>query len=149
YNQGKALYLKYCATCHGRDRNGDEPLNPSLRNLQNKLTPDAALARILQGSGRMPSFSTILKGKEDAIIAFLFETRDTRPSRAEADLFEIHNNRSSLLEEKNTKAHTPELYLNMTPFSHWHDPNGKPSIKPPWGTLSAINLHTGDYEWQV
>ena len=149
YNQGKALYLRYCASCHGKDRNGDEPVNPSLRNLKDKLSREVALGKIMNGSGRMPSFSTILQGKEEAILAFLFETRDTRPSRAEADLFEIHSNQMSIKDIEKVKPDTAPLYLNMTPFSHWYDPNGKPAIKPPWGTLSAINLNTGEYEWQI
>lgn len=149
YNQGKGLYLKYCATCHGRDRNGDEPHNPSLRNITNKLTKDVAREKIVNGSGRMPSFSTILQGREEAILAYLFETKDARPSRAEADLFEIHNNEMSLKDVARPRRDTTDLFLNMTPFSHWNDPNGKPAIKPPWGTLNAINLNTGDYEWKI
>lgn len=149
YNQGKALYLKYCATCHGKDRDGDEPVNPSLRNLQNKTTKAVALTKIKQGTGRMPAFSNILQGKEEAIIAYLFEIKNTRPSRAEADLFEIHNNKLSVKEMESVKDDTASLYLNMTPFSHWYDPNGHPAIKPPWGTLNAINLNTGEYEWKI
>lgn len=149
YNQGKGLYLKYCATCHGKDRNGDEPHNPALRNIAAKLTKDAALGKIMKGSGRMPSFSAILQGREDAILAYLFDTKDVRSSRAEADLFEIHNNQMSLNEVEKPRHDTADLYLNMTPFSHWNDPNGKPAIKPPWGTLNAINLNTGDYQWQI
>ena len=29
------------------------------------------------------------------------------------------------------------------------DPDGYPATAPPWGTLSAINLNTGEYAWQV
>jgi quinoprotein glucose dehydrogenase len=29
------------------------------------------------------------------------------------------------------------------------DPDGYPAIAPPWGTLSAINLDTGKYLWQI
>lgn len=145
-SQGRAIYRKYCATCHGRDRNGDEPTNPSLRNIHTKMTRDEALARIMQGSGRMPSFSAILKGREEAIITFLFEEDGKRPSAMEADLLEIHNNQQS------TEVHkmpSSKLYLNVTPFSHWYDPNGKPAIKPPWGMLNAIDLNTGEYAWRV
>ncbi len=28
-------------------------------------------------------------------------------------------------------------------------PDGYPAVAPPWGTLSAINLNTGEYAWQV
>jgi quinoprotein glucose dehydrogenase len=149
YNQGKAIYLKYCATCHGRDRNGDEPINPSLRNLQDKTTREVALTKIRQGSGRMPAFSSILEGKEEAILSYLFETQNARPSRADADLFEIHTNRQSIKDIEKQKSDTTPLYLNMTPFSHWNDPHGNPAIKPPWGTLNAINLNTGEYEWKI
>ena len=27
-------------------------------------------------------------------------------------------------------------------------PNGRPGISPPWGTLTAINLNTGEHVWQ-
>lgn len=145
YNQGKALYLRHCAGCHGKDRNGDEPVNPSLRDL--KMSRETALAKIKKGFGRMPPFENILQGNEDAILAFLFDQQDARPSRAEADMFEIHNNHSAL--NGFEKPDTMPLFLNMTAFSHWYDVNRRPAIRPPWGTLSAIDLNTGDYAWQV
>lgn len=40
-------------------------------------------------------------------------------------------------------------YLNTTGYKTWKDPSGNPAITPPWGTLSAINLATGDYAWQL
>jgi quinoprotein glucose dehydrogenase len=147
YSEGKAIYLRHCANCHGRDRNGDEPLFPSLRNLKDKVNENIALAKINKGSGRMPAFGSILQGKEEAILAFLYEKRDSKPAAGESDVFEIHNNRIAV--EDDGRSDTTPLYLNMTAFSHWDDPNGKPSITPPWGTLTAINLNTGDFEWQV
>ncbi|MDN5286595.1 MAG: pyrroloquinoline quinone-dependent dehydrogenase [Mucilaginibacter sp.] len=39
-------------------------------------------------------------------------------------------------------------YINTTAYKTWKDPSGNPAITPPWGTLSAINLATGDYAWQ-
>lgn len=149
FNQGKSLYMKYCATCHGRDRNGVEPIHPPLLNLKTKLSKEIALQKIKSGSGRMPSFSAILQGKEEALIAFLFDEQNARPSQGEADLFEIHNNRLSVKEIEKEFMDTADMYLNMTPFSHWNDPNGHPAIKPPWGMLNAINLNTGDFEWRI
>ena len=29
------------------------------------------------------------------------------------------------------------------------DPDGYPAIKPPWGTLNAIDLNTGKYLWKI
>jgi quinoprotein glucose dehydrogenase len=36
-----------------------------------------------------------------------------------------------------------------TGYNRWLDTNGYPAVKPPWGTLNAINLNTGEYEWSV
>jgi quinoprotein glucose dehydrogenase len=46
---------------------------------------------------------------------------------------------------------TPEkvVYLNTTGYTTWKDPSGNPAIRPPWGTLHALNLSTGEYEWQI
>ncbi len=40
-------------------------------------------------------------------------------------------------------------YVNTTGYKTWKDPSGNPAITPPWGTLSAINMATGDYAWQL
>lgn len=149
YFQGKAVYLTHCANCHGKDRRGDPPNFPSLTDLGTRMNKETALTRIMQGSGRMPAFSSLLKGKEEAIIAYLYDLQHARPSQKEADLFEIHANRLSVQEEKGFKNDTASVYLNVTPFSHFRDIEGRPAIKPPWGALNAINLNTGDYKWQV
>jgi quinoprotein glucose dehydrogenase len=42
-----------------------------------------------------------------------------------------------------------DQYLNITGYKTWKDPSGNPAINPPWGTLSALNLSTGEYLWQI
>jgi quinoprotein glucose dehydrogenase len=37
----------------------------------------------------------------------------------------------------------------FTGYRKFLDPDGYPAIAPPWGTLSAIDLGTGDDAWQV
>ncbi len=39
--------------------------------------------------------------------------------------------------------------LRFTGYVRFVDPDGYPATAPPWGTLSAINLNTGEYAWQV
>lgn len=36
-----------------------------------------------------------------------------------------------------------------TGYNRFWDPDGYPAITPPWGSLTAINLNTGDFSWQV
>jgi quinoprotein glucose dehydrogenase len=43
----------------------------------------------------------------------------------------------------------PDQFVNSTGYKTWKDPNGNPAITPPWGTLNALNLATGEYEWQI
>jgi quinoprotein glucose dehydrogenase len=48
----------------------------------------------------------------------------------------------------------PEDVERLGPFGHkgyrkFLDNAGYPAIKPPWGILTAINLNTGDFAWQV
>jgi quinoprotein glucose dehydrogenase len=39
--------------------------------------------------------------------------------------------------------------FRFTGYRKFLDPEGYPATAPPWGTLSAINLNTGEYAWQV
>ena len=34
-------------------------------------------------------------------------------------------------------------------FRRWLDKDGYPAIKPPWGTLNAVDLNTGEIKWKV
>lgn len=143
--------MNYCVSCHGVDKNGDEPVYPSLVGLQTKMKKEDVLNKIKQGGGKMPAFESILKGHEEAIIAFLFDKKDKKLSQKEADLLEIQRNK---LSQKAAAADdeapdTAAIYLNVTAYGHFRDPEGRPGIKPPWGMLHAINLHTGEYVWQI
>ena len=44
--------------------------------------------------------------------------------------------------------HTKAPY-DFVGYERWRDSAGYPAIKPPWGTLSAIDLNTGDYRWRI
>ncbi|RRB17384.1 outer membrane protein assembly factor BamB family protein [Larkinella knui] len=135
FAQGKTLYMTYCVSCHGKDKNGDEPNYPSLIGLRNRTTREAVLAKIKQGGGKMPAFASVVKGKEQGILAFLFDR-------------EKNSTKVTKLETGQTQAGA-DKYLNLTAYGHFRDPNGHPALKPPWGTLNAINLTTGDYAWQI
>ncbi len=135
FQQGKSLYMTYCVSCHGKDKNGDEPNYPSLIGLKNRMTREAALDKIKKGGGKMPAFASVVKGKEKGMIAFLYER-------------EQNSGKATKMETGQTKAGA-DKYLNLTAYGHFRDPQGNPALRPPWGTLNAINLNTGEYEWQI
>jgi quinoprotein glucose dehydrogenase len=41
------------------------------------------------------------------------------------------------------------MKFRFTGYHKFLDPDGYPAIAPPWGTLSAINLNTGEYVWKT
>jgi quinoprotein glucose dehydrogenase len=151
HDNGKKIYTSFCSSCHKSDRKGDEPIYPSLIDLKKRMSEAEALKKIKEGSGRMPSFAGILKGNEVGIIDYLFEKTDERSLQKEANLSEIRNNRLSNTDVKGETAifDTATTYLNITAYAQLKDPEDRPAIKPPWGTLNAINLNTGEYEWII
>src|SRR6266849_5397540 len=41
------------------------------------------------------------------------------------------------------------MRYRFTGYHKFLDPDGYPAVAPPWGTLNAINLNTGDYLWKI
>jgi len=41
------------------------------------------------------------------------------------------------------------MKFRFTGYHKFLDPEGYPAIAPPWGTLNAINLNTGEYVWKI
>ena len=131
YQVGERFYTRYCASCHGLDRLGLEPDLPSLVGLSPRKEADEVLEIITSGLGKMPSFAPFVKGKEEAIIAFLFELENE-------EKFEV-----------SSEPDSSEGFYNVTAYARFKDGAGRPAIKPPWGTLNAIDLNTGDYIWKI
>jgi quinoprotein glucose dehydrogenase len=48
-----------------------------------------------------------------------------------------------------TMAPNSRLGYQSTGYIQFRDEQGYPAIKPPWGVLTAINLNTGEFAWQV
>jgi quinoprotein glucose dehydrogenase len=45
-------------------------------------------------------------------------------------------------------APTPQPYV-FRGFQRWLDSKGYPAISPPWGTLNAVDMNTGQIKWKV
>ena len=134
---GAALYQQICAVCHGTERQGNPGQNvPSLVGVGQRLQA-ADLLRLLQtGKGVMPAFDFLSEGQRSRLAAFL---------RGEAAP-------DSVAEERSGPAASDALGLipySMTGYNRWLDSNGYPAVKPPWGTLNAIDLNTGSFRWKV
>ncbi len=148
YAQGKALYNTYCVACHMPDKNGDESGNPSLLAIETRLSKEDALNKIKRGGGKMPSFASVIAGKEDAIVSYLYDKEPAapRPGREQNFLKEIEANNAA---NKIAEIKEDDKYLNLTAYGQFNDNERRQGIKPPFGQLHAINLNTGEFEWTI
>ena len=123
------LYLTRCASCHGDDMAGTAGAIPSLLALRGRSKPEDVAAMIQQGAGRMPAFPGLSAAQRNGIAEYVLGGPDKVLAGEEAP---------------------PNLVpYRFTGFRKFLDPDGYPAIKPPWGTLNAIDLNTGDYAWKI
>ncbi|MCB0518617.1 MAG: pyrroloquinoline quinone-dependent dehydrogenase [Saprospiraceae bacterium] len=128
---GQFFYRKYCATCHGWGMEGDpQGAFPSLINLSARMAEDSVGHILLNGRNRMPAFQQVSPVEREALIAFLFDKK------------------MPLTAEIKEKMKTP-VPFKADGYNRFLDSKKMPAISPPWGTLSAIDLNTGEYRWQV
>jgi quinoprotein glucose dehydrogenase len=66
-------------------------------------------------------------------------------------LYVNSNNVPNIITLTDSKVNGASRYGNfgITGYHQFLDNEGYPAIKPPWGVLSAINLNTGEFAWQV
>lgn len=134
YSGGRQIYNQLCAACHGIDQQGDPSRTiPSLIGVQNRVQRSAAITQLETGKGAMPSFAFLSPRQRESVIAYVYG--DERPDALKGET-------------------TGGDALSVIPFTHtgynrFLDGEGHPAIKPPWGTLNAINLNTGDFVWTV
>jgi quinoprotein glucose dehydrogenase len=130
---GHQLFIANCAVCHGANRKGSGDF-PSLINIGEKYKHDQLLQIIEHGRGRMNGFPQIKPEEKNAIIAFLMNQSGKLQSPSE---------------EINTSDPSMNVPYTLAGYTKWRDGNGYPASKPPWGTLTAINLNNGTIKWQV
>ncbi|MVM28561.1 PQQ-binding-like beta-propeller repeat protein [Spirosoma sp. HMF4905] len=136
---GNTLYINNCAACHGQDRKGSGQELPSLIDIGKRRSADEIKAILKTGSGRMPSFQQLSEKERDALVSFLLNT--------DAGSAKVASSSSNAPTPKNGFPYVPDYVVkSWQPFV---DQEGYPGIKPPWGTLNAIDLNTGNYLWRV
>ncbi|MEP6746595.1 MAG: PQQ-binding-like beta-propeller repeat protein [Bacteroidota bacterium] len=136
------LYMVNCSSCHGPDKKGNGKEIPSLINIGERLERDVIDHVLLTGQGRMPSFQNLSGLQRNAIINFLLNIKPAQNMAASE-----HADKASAKKDNKDFPYEP-AYLTKA-WDKFVDQDGYPAIKPPWGTLNAIDLNTGDYLWRV
>ena len=126
---GRSIYQNQCTICHRDDMAGSPPLYPSLKQIGKRLDRAAISTVIQKGRGRMPGFPGVSTTQLSALIDYLVTGEDK--------------------ELAGTDAQTSLMPYRFSGYTRFLDPEGYPAVAPPWGTLNAINLNTGDYAWKI
>ncbi|MDH5396910.1 MAG: PQQ-binding-like beta-propeller repeat protein [Cyclobacteriaceae bacterium] len=131
YDQGKKVYRNYCMICHGAELQGTQFHGNALPliDLKSRLSPDSVHNILEKGRNTMPSFGFITEAERTAVIGFLME--DTVSVALEG----VEN--------------VITLPYSHTGYIRFVDSEGYPAVKPPWGTLNAIDLNSGEIKWKV
>ena len=129
---GEKTYNSYCVSCHGSDRKGNAASGyPNLVNIASKSNREQILSIISNGKGMMPGFTMISAQARHDLVSFLLNEEKKEVAAKET--------------EKN-EYYSP---YSMTGYNKFLDSKGLPAISPPWGTLNAIDLNTGQFLWKI
>ena len=128
-HNAQSIYLNQCGVCHGEQMKGSPPAIPSLVGVGDRVTPQQISATIKNGKGRMPGFPNLTEDQMFALVDYL-------TSGANKEVASVG-------------PPAPSMKYRFTGYKKFLDPDRYPAVAPPWGTLSAINLNTGEYVWKI
>ncbi|WP_243414840.1 PQQ-binding-like beta-propeller repeat protein [Flagellimonas aquimarina] len=125
---GESLTQIHCARCHGGELQGLTGI-PELKNVKLRLSIDSIKTIILTGKGAMPAMPNLAEEEINEITHFLTKLEKETDHRADKIILDVP--------------------YALSGFGRFKDDRGFPVVKPPWGTLNAIDLNTGEYLWKV
>ena len=132
-SRGRAVYRQHCTACHGLDRQGaPQQASPPLTDLAPRFQKPDLVALLEKGKGVMPAFAFLSAEDKGAVASYLLG--EEKPAEAE---------------EEEEEAPPPGVPYTHTGYNRFLDPQGYPAVKPPWGTLNAIDLVKGTIAWTV
>jgi quinoprotein glucose dehydrogenase len=131
---GQRLYKQNCMSCHGEERKGMGTY-PSIINIHSKYS--AKDFQVLLNSGRrmMPAFKQLSEEEKGAIASFVLEQKKEQA-------------KNFIASEKSIDSNNVIPY-RLKGYTRFESPDGYPAITPPWGTITAINLNTGESVWKT
>lgn len=131
---GKRLYNQNCLACHGPDLKGSGN-NPGITNASEKYTSKTLIDLIRSGRRMMPAITHLKQEELDAIGAYVMNDEMKFKERFPLKPAEIDSFRY--------------LPYTITGYNKFLTREGYAGIKPPWGTLNAIDLNSGKLVWKI
>ena len=137
-NRGDAIYLQLCSGCHGPEKAGNAAANiPSLVGLGSRLDAAGVGTLLKTGRGVMPGYGFLPDADRNALVQYLLGTG--APAETESAGRKV---------EPTGGTPAAGIPYTTTGYNRFLDPDGYPALRPPWGTLNALDLNTGEYLWR-
>jgi quinoprotein glucose dehydrogenase len=135
--RGEALFRLNCIRCHGGSAPGVAD-GPPLEALGSRMSRDSAAAVIRFGRGAMPAHPQLSDDDLSELMAYFDD-----PSAGERTAMGDTTAAGSAL------VSGERVPYGLAILGRFLDDRGKPVIEPPWGTLNAIDLNSGETLWRV
>jgi len=136
-SSGHRVYMQSCASCHGAERKGNPNSGfPSLADISTRQRRDYVINIITHGKGMMPAFTGISDLQKQALVGFLYGDEKSEPGITQQ-------------QDNSPKKAGKKTTYKISGYTKFLDKNGYPAVRPPWGTLNAIDLNTGEYVWKI
>lgn len=131
---GIKLYEKNCRGCHGTTLQGSGNF-PAINESNKKYTKTQFIELLNSGRRMMPGFKNLTSAEKNAITAYVLN---------------IQSEQKNIFSQDTSKINAaPEPKYGFTGYNKFLTKDGYPAISPPWGTLNAIDLNTGEYVWKI
>ena len=145
---GQTVYGKYCIACHGPELKGNGSSFPSLAEIGKKYDRELILTILGNGRNMMPAFKQITDDDKNALVSFLLKEGTKKPVTKTRS---ASTRESASTANSNQQNHSilDDVPYTMTGYNRFLDKDGYPGIKPPWGTLNAVDLNSGKLLWKV
>jgi quinoprotein glucose dehydrogenase len=130
---GKRLYQANCMSCHGQTMQGSGNY-PSIANIQKRYDESQFYQLISSGRRMMPAFKQLSEEEKNAIASYVLNITDKQKKK--------------FVNKPGPEDKYRKLPYSITGYNKFLSKEGYPAIAPPWGTLNAINLNTGELVWK-
>lgn len=130
---GEDLYKRNCQSCHGASMQGGGN-NPTLIGVEKKYSLKTFTDLVSTGRRMMPAFAHLSEQQRDAIASYVLKLDELQRKDFISD---------------DQSADPSEVPYTISGYNKFVSKENYPAISPPWGSLSAVNLHTGKIEWKI
>jgi quinoprotein glucose dehydrogenase len=134
YDAGKVIYTQNCMKCHGTEMQGGGNY-PSLIGAAKKYNTQTFSQLVKNGRRMMPGNNVLTDLEKMALSSYVLAIKKVQQQKFTGTLS------TQLPEQKTT--------YGFTGYNKFLTPERYPAISPPWGSLTAINLNTGEQVWKI